>query len=239
MNGSHASTSSNSSSSGTTIRINGLSVVSQPTTSNTSSSGFGNRSTSGSPSLSTNSSSHSHHHHRHHHRSPSPQTQPPPPAVPPPPPKPATMSLSQALSSNAGLGAQFSSYVPSNATASSFKNKYTPADVRFRPLAFYDHLETIQPPTALVAESHSRLQQSIFTITLTANQVNRIRQSLGRANPPDYAVQAQLRFCKYSRDTRTVDVDDYLPSGLQVKFNSKAVTLPVTILFYSIPLLRH
>ena len=140
------------------------------------------------------------------------------------------MTLSQALSSASAYTPQYNSYATNSATASTPRNKYTPADVRFRPLAFYDLLETILPPTALVAETHSRTQQSMFTFSLSAAQVGRIRASTS-GHPPDYSVQVQLRFCKYARESRgTADVDDYLPSGLVVKLNSRIVPLPVTIL---------
>ena len=180
---------------------------------------FGSYSSGNPASLANNSSSNSHHH--HHHRSPSPPQPPPLPSFPPK----ATMTLSQALS----FTPAFNSYPANAAAATPPRNKYPPADVRFRPLAFYDYLETILPPTALVAETHSRQQQSMFTIQLSAANVDRIRKAC-TGHPPDYSVQVQLRFCRCARDSRgTVDVDDYLPSGIAVKLNSKLVALPVSV----------
>ncbi|KAJ8357715.1 hypothetical protein SKAU_G00205090 [Synaphobranchus kaupii] len=89
------------------------------------------------------------------------------------------------------------------------------AEIKLAPLPFYQTLETLLPPTELIAQNGEKLQDSPCAFELTASQVEQIR-NCRELRPSLMSVQVVLRIC-YT-DATSVQEDQYPPS-IAVKVN--------------------
>ncbi|RWS04995.1 E3 SUMO-protein ligase PIAS2-like protein, partial [Dinothrombium tinctorium] len=131
-----------------------------------------------------------------------------------------------------GLGLDYSSTGAPNVTLTSTKMYAPPpiqypvlADVKFKPLPFYDVLNELLKPATLIPTAASRFQESTFTFHLTASQANEVAMSL--TEKPDgkmeHVKQIQLRFCLLET---SCEQEDNFPPSICVKVNSKMCALP-------------
>ncbi|TKS65352.1 E3 SUMO-protein ligase PIAS4 [Collichthys lucidus] len=86
----------------------------------------------------------------------------------------------------------------------------TPApEVKLVPLPFYQTLETLLPPTELIAQNNEKLQDSQCIFELTPNQADQIRNA-SELRPGIRSIQVVLRLC-YT-DSIGVQEDQYPPN---------------------------
>ncbi|XP_048832522.1 E3 SUMO-protein ligase PIAS4-A-like isoform X1 [Brienomyrus brachyistius] len=99
----------------------------------------------------------------------------------------------------------------------------TPAsEIKLVSLPFYQTLETLVPPTELLAQNSEKLQDSPCVFELTQSQVDQIRNS-SELRPGIKSVQVVLRIC-YT-DTVGVQEDQY-PPNIAVKVNQSYCHVP-------------
>ncbi|KAI1891684.1 hypothetical protein AGOR_G00146310 [Albula goreensis] len=96
------------------------------------------------------------------------------------------------------------------------------AEVKLVSLPFYQTLETLMPPTELIAQNSDKLQDSPCVFELTQNQVDQIRNS-SELRAGIKSVQVVLRIC-YT-DTIGVQEDQY-PPNIAVKVNQSYCHVP-------------
>ncbi|KAI2650376.1 E3 SUMO-protein ligase PIAS4-A [Labeo rohita] len=96
------------------------------------------------------------------------------------------------------------------------------AEVKLVPLPFYHNLETLLPPTELIAQNSEKLQESQCVFELTPSQVEQIRNS-SELRPGMKSVQVVLRIC-YT-DSIGVQEDQY-PPNIAVKVNQSYCHVP-------------
>uniref|UniRef100_A0A8C1XII3 Protein inhibitor of activated STAT, 4a n=1 Tax=Cyprinus carpio TaxID=7962 RepID=A0A8C1XII3_CYPCA len=96
------------------------------------------------------------------------------------------------------------------------------AEVKLVPLPFYHNLETLLPPTELIAQNSEKLQESQCVFELTPGQVEQIRNS-SELRPGMKSVQVVLRIC-YT-DSIGVQEDQY-PPNIAVKVNQSYCHVP-------------
>ncbi|KAJ8274104.1 hypothetical protein COCON_G00087290 [Conger conger] len=99
----------------------------------------------------------------------------------------------------------------------------TAADVKLAPLPFYQTLETLLPPTELVAQNTEKLQDCQCSFELTPSQVEQIR-NCRELRPSLKSIQVVLRIC-YT-DTSSIQEDQY-PPNIAVKVNQIYCHVPV------------
>ncbi|KAE8294302.1 hypothetical protein D5F01_LYC07254 [Larimichthys crocea] len=99
----------------------------------------------------------------------------------------------------------------------------TPApEVKLVPLPFYQTLETLLPPTELIAQNNEKLQDSQCIFELTPNQADQIRNA-SELRPGIRSIQVVLRLC-YT-DSIGVQEDQY-PPNIAVKVNQSYCHVP-------------
>ncbi|XP_027025550.1 E3 SUMO-protein ligase PIAS4-A isoform X1 [Tachysurus fulvidraco] len=96
------------------------------------------------------------------------------------------------------------------------------AEVKLVPLPFYHNLETLLPPTELIAQNSEKLQDSQCVFELTQSQIDQIRNS-SELRPGVKSVQVVLRIC-YT-DSIGVQEDQY-PPNIAVKVNQSYCHVP-------------
>ncbi|KAK2835688.1 hypothetical protein Q5P01_016172 [Channa striata] len=96
------------------------------------------------------------------------------------------------------------------------------AEVKLVPLPFYQTLETLLPPTELIAQNNEKLQDSQCIFELTPNQVEQIRNA-SELRPGIRSIQVVLRIC-YT-DSIGVQEDQY-PPNIAVKVNQSYCHVP-------------
>uniref|UniRef100_A0A1A8ML04 RING-type E3 ubiquitin transferase n=1 Tax=Nothobranchius pienaari TaxID=704102 RepID=A0A1A8ML04_9TELE len=96
------------------------------------------------------------------------------------------------------------------------------AEVKLVPLPFYQTLETLLPPTELIAHNNEKLQDSQCIFELTPNQADQIRNA-SEIRPGSRSIQVVLRIC-YS-DSIGVQEDQY-PPNIAVKVNQSYCHVP-------------
>lgn len=98
-------------------------------------------------------------------------------------------------------------------------------DVCLKRLPFFDSVAELLRPSSLVPSGNSRYHDNNFVFHLTPQQATDIASSRD-ARPGskiDFLNQIQMRFCLLET---SCEQEDYFPSNLSVKVNSKLVTLP-------------
>ncbi|KAI7791322.1 E3 SUMO-protein ligase PIAS4-A [Triplophysa rosa] len=95
-------------------------------------------------------------------------------------------------------------------------------EVKLVPLPFYHNLETLLPPTELIAQNSEKLQESQCVFELTPCQVEQIRNA-SELRPGMKSVQVVLRIC-YT-DSIGVQEDQY-PPNIAVKVNQSYCHVP-------------
>ncbi|KAM8889368.1 E3 SUMO-protein ligase PIAS4-A [Synchiropus splendidus] len=99
----------------------------------------------------------------------------------------------------------------------------TPAlEVKLVPLPFYQTLETLLPPTELIAQNNEKLQDSHCIFELTPNQADQIRNA-SEIRPGIRSIQVVLRIC-YT-DSIGAQEDQY-PPNIAVKVNQSYCHVP-------------
>ncbi|XP_061681601.1 E3 SUMO-protein ligase PIAS4-A isoform X1 [Syngnathoides biaculeatus] len=99
----------------------------------------------------------------------------------------------------------------------------TPApEVKLVPLPFYQTLETLLPPTELIAQNNEKLQDSQCIFELTPSQADQIRNA-SEIRPGIRSIQVVLRIC-YT-DSIGVQEDQY-PPNIAVKVNQSYCHVP-------------
>ncbi|KAM4629274.1 E3 SUMO-protein ligase PIAS4-A [Polymixia lowei] len=96
------------------------------------------------------------------------------------------------------------------------------AEVKLVPLPFYQTLETLLPPTELIAQNNEKLQDSQCIFELTQNQVDQIRNA-SELRAGIKSIQVVLRIC-YT-DSIGVQEDQY-PPNIAVKVNQSYCHVP-------------
>ncbi|KAL4608077.1 E3 SUMO-protein ligase PIAS4-like [Arapaima gigas] len=96
------------------------------------------------------------------------------------------------------------------------------SEVKLAHLPFYQTLETLMPPTELIAQNSEKLQDSPCSLELTPSQVDQIR-SCREIRPGMKSIQVVLRIC-YA-DTVGVQEDQY-PPNIAVKVNGSYCHVP-------------
>ncbi|KAG7456818.1 hypothetical protein MATL_G00239970 [Megalops atlanticus] len=96
------------------------------------------------------------------------------------------------------------------------------AEVKLASLPFYQTLETLLPPTELIAQNGEKLQDSPCAFELTQSQVDQIR-NCRELRPGIKSIQVVLRIC-YT-DTSSVQEDQY-PPNIAVKVNQSYCHVP-------------
>jgi len=101
-------------------------------------------------------------------------------------------------------------------------------DVRLKPLPFFKIHDILLKPTSLQTTSNARLQDQTYQFYLTPSQANQISQSSckNEKGRPEYRMQIQMRFSLL--ETSCLQ-EDYFPSSISVKVNSKMCPLPPII----------
>ncbi|XP_077462633.1 E3 SUMO-protein ligase PIAS4-A isoform X2 [Stigmatopora argus] len=99
----------------------------------------------------------------------------------------------------------------------------TPApEVKLVPLPFYQTLETLLPPTELIAQNNEKLQDSQCIFELSPSQADQIRNA-SELRPGIRSIQVVLRIC-YT-DSIGVQEDQY-PPNIAVKVNQSYCHVP-------------
>ncbi|XP_042337924.1 E3 SUMO-protein ligase PIAS4-A [Plectropomus leopardus] len=101
-------------------------------------------------------------------------------------------------------------------------SKPIPTEVKLVPLPFYQTLETLLPPTELIAQNNEKLQDSQCIFELTPNQADQIRNA-SELRPGIRSIQVVLRIC-YT-DSIGVQEDQY-PPNIAVKVNQSYCHVP-------------
>ncbi|XP_018583895.1 E3 SUMO-protein ligase PIAS4-A isoform X1 [Scleropages formosus] len=128
---------------------------------------------------------------------------------------PVTQSTRSASPATNGHGTDYLNGVP--------KPSPTPvSEVKLISLPFYQTLETLVPPTELIAQNCEKLQDSPCTFELTPSQAELIRNS-SELRPGTKSVQVVLRIC-YT-DPVGVQEDQY-PPNIAVKVNQSYCHVP-------------
>ncbi|KAK6309128.1 hypothetical protein J4Q44_G00205910 [Coregonus suidteri] len=96
------------------------------------------------------------------------------------------------------------------------------AEVKLVSLPFYQTLETLLPPTELIAQNSEKLQDSQCVFELTQSQADQVRNST-ELRPGMKAIQVVLRIC-YT-DSIGVQEDQY-PPNIAVKVNQSYCHVP-------------
>lgn len=141
-------------------------------------------------------------------------------------------SIGTSASSRSGLN--FSTHYGSHRTAtSSGARRPTHGsgarhEVVLKTLPFYDVIGEVMKPSSLVPRSTAKQQEMRFSVTLTQQQCDEIKQSKvsGGGDYVDNTTQIQLRFCV--RDTSYRQSDKF-PSRVVVRVNNEMVPLPNVI----------
>ncbi|XP_049572473.1 E3 SUMO-protein ligase PIAS4-A isoform X3 [Syngnathus scovelli] len=95
-------------------------------------------------------------------------------------------------------------------------------EVKLVPLPFYQTLETLLPPTELIAQNNEKLQDSQCIFDLTPSQADQIRNA-SEIRPGIRSIQVVLRIC-YT-DSIGVQEDQY-PPNIAVKVNQSYCHVP-------------
>ncbi|RWS23058.1 E3 SUMO-protein ligase PIAS2-like protein [Leptotrombidium deliense] len=118
------------------------------------------------------------------------------------------------------------SAIPSNKMYSHPQMQYPVlADVKFKPLPFFDVYGELLKPATLIPTATSRFQESNYNFHLTTSQANEIAMSLAQKpdGKPEHVVQIQMRFCLMET---SCEQEDNFPPSICVKVNSKMCSLP-------------
>ncbi|CAN9500540.1 unnamed protein product [Ophioblennius macclurei] len=95
-------------------------------------------------------------------------------------------------------------------------------EVKLVPLPFYHTLETLHPPTELIAQNSEKLQDSQCVFELSPNQADQLRNA-SDLRPGVRSIQVVLRIC-YT-DSTGVQEDQY-PPNIAVKVNQSYCHVP-------------
>ncbi|KAI0983368.1 hypothetical protein GJ496_000234 [Pomphorhynchus laevis] len=117
-------------------------------------------------------------------------------------------------------------------------------DVKFTPLAFYDFIAEVLKPTVLYSDEDLRNSSMIGAgyRTTPGNHQTNVQFYLSPQEAEDvavsrfwstennqwqYAINIQLRICKFTDGVQMIDMEDNLPPNLYILVNNRIISLPM------------